>query len=236
MLRNLLPYSGFSFKSSDTVATAGIKLQMPKGLAWLGGGGYSLLGLYIHSVIYSAKDGREYTGACLPVMFENHADPIVSGREELGFPKVFTDIETQTDQNTLKASLSWGGAKWAEFVWPLSDEDHECGEDQGVRLVDAESLLVARRMPGVGDQAKTAPDGDYAAYCPSKKAGMKLLSERICHKPANLSFKSHGWEKLPTLQHIAEGFEELPIFAVVESSVVETEGWTNFDEIVRIDD
>ena len=102
LLRNLFPNASYSFKSRDTVAIISLRVQALNNLAWLGGGGYNLLGAYIHDVVYKAVDGREYCGNYLPVMFEDLADPILTGREELGFPKVFSDTDITIDERTFE--------------------------------------------------------------------------------------------------------------------------------------
>ncbi len=85
-------------------------------MAWLGGGGYTHLGLYVHGVQYVKKDGTTISGTYLPVLFENLTDPIVSGREELGMPKLFCDIETSDQDNAYRVAASWRGAPFIELV------------------------------------------------------------------------------------------------------------------------
>ena len=234
LLRNLFPNNQYSFKSKDTVATASIRLQMPTNLAWLGGGGYNLVGFYIHNVTYTAANGKEYDATYLPAMFENLADPIMTGREELGFPKVFSNINVKQDDGALKASLSWCGATWAEFVWPLAHQNGDTAAEPIARRTETERLLLHRAMPTVGDQSKMAPS-QYAAYYPSQTIDTKLHREQICPTPAKLSFTPHDWRKLPTLHHIVSRLEELPVFSITESTVAEEEGWTDFHEFAKIE-
>lgn len=235
LLQNFFPDTRYSFKSRDTVAVASVRIQIPTNLAWLGGGGYSLMGVYVHNVTYTAADGREYTGTYLPVMFENLADPIMTGREELGFPKVFSDIDIQDKGTTFKASLSWRGTTWAELSWPLTQTNGDSTTQARSQITENESILVHRQMPGVGDPGKTTPEGQYTAYCPSQQIKTKVLKEHTCLTPATLSFQPHYWRTLPTLHHIVARLDELPVLEVIESSVVDTEGWTDLSELVRIE-
>lgn len=52
----------------------------------------------------------------LPVLFEDFADPIISGREEIGFPKVFSSIDVNKLQESHYVSTSWRGAIWGRMT------------------------------------------------------------------------------------------------------------------------
>lgn len=57
-------------------------------------------------MVYQSKTEGAVRGSYLLVLFENMSDPIVTGREELGFPKVWAEIpdpalETGTTSHTL---------------------------------------------------------------------------------------------------------------------------------------
>lgn len=235
LLRNLFPSEAYSFKSRDTVAIASLRIQSLGNLSWLGGQGYKLLSFHVHDVTYTAVDGKEYTGSYIPVVFENLADPIMTGREELGWPKVFSDLETHQDDDAFRASLSWRGTTWAEFSLPLVRASSNSANEAQPKTKQTESLLIHRQMPGVGDQTRVKADGAYASYYPGQEIRTKTLSEQHSPKPANISFKAHDWQKLPTLHHIVKGLEEIPILSVVESSIIEEEGSTDFCETTRIE-
>lgn len=235
LLRNLLPTASYSFASRDTVAIASFRLQVLDNLTWLGGNGYNLMGFYIHNVTYTAPDGKQHTGSYLPVMFEDLTDPIVSGREELGFPKVYSDIVVKSDMDTYKATLSWRGATWAQFTWPLPSENGgTLTNGSSSPEQSPENVLVHRYMPGVGEQEKTAPDADYAVLYPPQKGEQKTLKKRICQSPAKVLITAHDWKRLPTLHHIVSRLQELPILEVVEASVTDTEGFSDLRDMVRL--
>ena len=93
VLENLFPNDKLRFASPDTVAHATFAATQLDNLEWLGGRGYSHFGLYIHGVQYTKDNGETVTGTYLPLLFENLTDPILSGREELGFPKLFAELD-----------------------------------------------------------------------------------------------------------------------------------------------
>lgn len=93
LLQNLLPNESYSFSSPGTIAYASFSQTTLNGMDWLGGGGYRHLGLYIEGVQYKKANGEVVKGTYMPILFESLADPIVSGREELGMPKLYTAID-----------------------------------------------------------------------------------------------------------------------------------------------
>ena len=54
-----------------------------KEIAWLAGRGYNTLGVSFPATFTGEED--EVTGNFLTVLWENLTDPIITGREELGF-------------------------------------------------------------------------------------------------------------------------------------------------------
>lgn len=118
VLQNLFPpgHKGLSFINFSTFALASIVTITLDRMEWLGGRGYTFWGLYIHGVQYTRADGSTVKGDYLPVLIEDLTDPILSGREELGLSKVFSDIEIQrplTDGYSI--ATSWRGSPWAKF-------------------------------------------------------------------------------------------------------------------------
>jgi hypothetical protein len=59
-------------------------------IEWLAGRGYNVLGVTI-PVSFTGKVDRA-VGSFLAVLWENLTDPILTGREELGFAKIYCDL------------------------------------------------------------------------------------------------------------------------------------------------
>lgn len=59
-------------------------------LAWLAGRGYSMLQVRFPATYEGERDRT--VGSFLPVLWENLADPILCGREELGFAKLWCEL------------------------------------------------------------------------------------------------------------------------------------------------
>lgn len=108
-LQNLFPTGSFAFKSPDAVAFVSFSVTTLDKMAWLGGSGYSHFGLYIHGVQYKKQDGTAVDGTYIPVLFENLADPIVTGRDDLGMPKIYCEIDIE------RSSKSYDMRAWCRL-------------------------------------------------------------------------------------------------------------------------
>jgi hypothetical protein len=79
---------GFTLAGEPVVT---VEFHYMSGIDWLAGRGYTM----IHVGWPATFKGRqsEATGRFLAVVWENLADPIISGRDEIGHPKLYADIE-----------------------------------------------------------------------------------------------------------------------------------------------
>lgn len=233
MLRTLFPSSRFRFESLDTVAYASLRFQTLTNLAWLGGHGYHLLGFYIHNVHYTDDAGIGHGGSYLPVMFEDMAEPIVSGREELGFPKVFSDISISRGSETCDITMSWKGAEWCRIH--LSDLQEDARSRPLPEVVLSEKIFVHKYLPATGMDPKT-PDADYVAMMDPEKETSQLVLEKLesCNRSAKITFDACDEGQLPTLHHIVSRLAELPIFEIVDASIAQTRGIPSLESLVRL--
>lgn len=122
-LSTLLPSADFNIKVQSGWTTATFSITKLSNLAWLGGRGYSHFGLYIHNVGHTGNisglsekaENAEKTGDFLPVLFESMADPIITGREELGFSKVFATLEANQSETSYELSAGWEGTEFCNI-------------------------------------------------------------------------------------------------------------------------
>lgn len=115
LLRNLLPTPAYRFTGTGSVAYATLSQTTLDELDWLTGAGYNHFGLYIHGVEYKQSDGEVTRGTYLPVLLEDLTDPIISGREELGFPKAYSNIDVDGRYDSCHVTASWPGAVWGRM-------------------------------------------------------------------------------------------------------------------------
>jgi acetoacetate decarboxylase len=204
------------------VAYASFRLQKLDNLPWLGGTGYNLLGLYLHNVQYKAANGTMTEGSFIPLMVEDLADPIISGREQLGFPKVFSEIDVEDQGDTFTAKLSWRGRTWCTLQLPGLREQPNATNENTV----AESILVHKYVPGTGPEVDVPPDADYAVVIPSDGDVKTSTTKRrsSLSTSSSIAFDSLDWQRLPTLHHIVSRLADVPIFEIVEATVVDANG------------
>ncbi|KAK0756061.1 hypothetical protein N5P37_011434, partial [Trichoderma harzianum] len=232
LLRNMFPSTAYSFAKTDTVAEASFTFQSIQNLSWLGGKGYELVMFQIHGVQHRSKDGSVRQGTYIPIVLENLADPIISGREDLGWPKLYSEIKFKNDTSAggnLDVELSWGGVKWAFFSWGRLDANDasrfgSSGED---------ALFVHKYIPATtGSPCRGAADADYDVLFYSSKPKILMSQEASA---AGFQILERTNKQLPTLHHVVNRLSELPILSIVEASVKKVLGQDQFMGAKKLD-
>lgn len=229
-LENLLP-AGFAFTSPGTLCEASISCTTLDGMAWLGGGGYNHCGLYIHGVNYTKHDGSKLFGTFLAVLFENLTDPIVTGREELGMPKLYSDIAAQVDSDEATVILEWRGTRFGEIrVSGLAKAQAPATNGEPTERTPGppppppeQGLFTHRYVPAVGRPGEA--DADYAVLFPNSNATKgSPEAQTLSSSTATVSFDECDWQSLPTLHHVAKGLADMPIYGIKEAKRVKANG------------
>jgi hypothetical protein len=205
-------------------------------MEWLGGQGYNFLGLFLHGASYTTASGKTIHGLHLPVLFEDLTDPIVTGRDELGMPKVFCNIEKTRGRSSQIVKTSWRGAEWGTFEWGGLEEVTGDSEEGMMGGSDAgEGILAQRYFPAVGKEKKGQSEVDYAIMDRFAEATPRpVLTRRWKAKNASIEIKAGNWKILPTLHHITSRLAEIPIYEVVEARIVEGTGVADLNHVVRV--
>ncbi|KAJ2993393.1 hypothetical protein NUW58_g1855 [Xylaria curta] len=236
LLQNLFPSKLFHFKSPGTVAYASFSQTTLNKMEWLSGSGYRHMGLYIHGVQYAQKSGEILDGTFLPVLFENLADPIVSGREELGMPKLYCSLDIWRSEKSMRIQANWRGAVFGNIVLE-GLQDVSPSEDKGtIGGEDDQGILAYKYVPQVGNRGK--PDVEYATFV-SHAEEARVVPSKILRvlkaKHASVSFDPLDWEALPTLHHVSSRLAEIPIYEVISAKIVEGLGVPDVSSARRID-
>lgn len=172
ILQNLFPpgKTCWRFKSPGTVAYCSFYQTTLGNMQWLGHSGYSHLGLYIHGVEYVKNDGENVCGTYLPVLFKNLTDPIISSREELGMPKLYSTIDIERDTTSYHIRAGWQGMTWGTFqLNGLAPKESSAVGRLGITgsMTDDQSdsgILVIRYVPKVGHELKGQAEAEYAVF------------------------------------------------------------------------
>ncbi|KAH7406223.1 hypothetical protein DE146DRAFT_436637 [Phaeosphaeria sp. MPI-PUGE-AT-0046c] len=229
VLENLFPSDKLKFAVANTVAYATFAVTQLDNLEWLGGRGYSHFGLYIHGVQYTKDNGDTTTGTFLPILFENLADPILSGREELGFPKLFCDLDVKNSGSDMTLDASWMSSKFCSLT--VKGLQETSAVDGGLpAATEEESMFFHKYIPATGSagsKERGQADVQYTAFLPSEQdasATKRRIEKTLKASSAELAFDAMDWKALPTLHHIVERLQEIPVFEVVEAKVVQGTG------------
>lgn len=231
-LRTLFPTASFRFRSPGTVAEATFLCTQLDKLGWLGGGGYHFFGLWIHGVEYVRKDGSVASGSFLPILFENLADPIITGREELGMPKVFCDIDVTKSVGSTAISCSWRGTKFVSMVLEgLREEEDRDGEEarEKAPAPQEDGLIVYRYMPTVGQRG--VADTEYPVFIGSDGSTTeRVVERRLRGEAGRVEVQPGDPTSLPTLHHIVAGLAEVPIYEILDVRTEEGRGVEDFSQ------
>lgn len=211
-LEPLLP-PGFSLWGEPRLV---LEAQRLADVDWLAGRGYDTFGVKI-PVRYSTAAGPTH-GHLLTVLFENLADPIITGREELGFSKLYCEIAfPRLADESLEVSCSWLGFDFfhlsAEGLEP-SPQTEESGEQA------PEGVFHFRYFPRVGEPGKS--DVAQVTFTPAANPAARIVRRRVGRGQAR--FRSGRWEDLPTLHHVVARLADLPLNDFSRLTVVESLG------------
>lgn len=239
LLQNLFPTEHFQFSSLATVACATFSVTTLGSLDWLGGKGYSHFGLYIHGVEYKKETGDVVRGTYLPILFENLADPILSGREELGMPKLYCELNIQKDTvGVFSMNAGWMGSKFCDMQLSNLEEATEQTSVQP-ETKDEEGLLWYKYFPKTGasgTKERGQADVEYAAFLSdSEEMKVEKKVEKTWRGKGRVIFDALDSKRLPTLHHITERLAEIPMYEVVEVKVVEGRGVSDVASARRLD-
>lgn len=234
-LKNWFPTTAFSFASPGTVAEATFRCVELHNLKWLGRWGYNYWGLWIHGVKYTCKDGAELFGSFLPVLFENEADPIITGREDLGMPKLFCDIDVGLNKNgDTSIDCSWRSNSFATMdLEGLEERTDKPSTSPGST---DDNLLLYRYIPAVGEPGKA--DAEYSVIVEREKSkDTCAVTRRMVSTKAKIEFRADDakMKALPTIGSVVAGLAGVPVYSVVEACTTEAKGLAIFSQARRIE-
>ncbi|KAI0482202.1 hypothetical protein GGR56DRAFT_619005 [Xylariaceae sp. FL0804] len=235
-LETLFPTAQFRFANPASICTASISVTTLDGMSWLGGKGYSNWGLFVHGVEYRKKDGSTINGTFLPILFEDLCDPIVSGRDELGMNKLWTQMDVTRTDDSYRMVASWRGATVLDLTLPELAADDASTEHGTIGGESDYGILTYRYIPAVGEPGKA--DAEYACVVPHADEAKTVQAQvqRVARaKTATLGFEAGDWKTLPTLHHISSALAAMPVYGVVGAKVVDGLGVPDVASCRRIE-
>ena len=214
-LSALLP-PGFTL-GTDPVVT--VTASYMKEIEWLAGRGYNMLGVYIPAVFHG-KAGP-IAGSFLTVLWENLTEPIITGREELGFSKIFADLpEPVTRDDEMNCVASWGGFKFMDLsIGQLQPQNGgEVAANSGQEK--SAGTLHYKYIPRTGEPGRA--DVQYAVLTPI--AVPNRVVKATWRGQGKLQFHRARWEDMPTQYMIVNALQSLEIVEYRGATVAHTVG------------
>jgi hypothetical protein len=182
---------------------------------WLAGRGYNTLGVSFPAIFAGKRDRA--VGNFLTVLWENLADPIITGREELGYSKIYCELpEPRVHQGETHCIASWMGFKFMDLhiknLQPAQPPATPSGKTDGT--------LHFKYMPKTGEWGSA--DVAYAVLTPADTPN-RVVQERWTAE-GTVQFHQAAWEDLPTMYNIVNAFHDLEILEYRGASVTKTIG------------
>jgi hypothetical protein len=182
-------------------------ITMLTNLGWLAGRGYNLVKIACE-IIFDGEDG-EVKGSMPLVLWENHADPILTGRDELGMTKLYCNIPNfSVVDGKLRGSADWEGFRF----FNLNASDLQPADlNSGVQPYGAPGgpkTLCYRYQHVVGDWEKAAIA--EMTVSTDGKGPAPVARERLTGK-GSFSFNAATWEDMPTQYTFVTSLASLPL-------------------------
>ncbi|MBN1315574.1 MAG: acetoacetate decarboxylase family protein [Anaerolineales bacterium] len=190
-----------------------------KEIEWLAGRGYNKLGVSF-PVIYNAQQDR-VRGELLLVLWENLCDPILTGRDELGYPKLYCELpEPRIHNGEVHCSASWMDFKFADNSFK---NGVQCSPEESLPTLNrfgGDGLLVHKYAPKTGEWC--TPEISYLALTPA--GGGKGRIQELYQGRGQVQFHPAAWEDMPTQFHIVNALRDLEIRETLDAWLIKRVG------------
>jgi acetoacetate decarboxylase len=175
---------------------------MNRDIDWLAGRGYNLVTVNL-SAVYKGEDPPIHAPYCL-VMWENMTDPILTGRELLGVPKIYADIpDHQQIGGAWYIRASHFGNKIMDMsidgLMELPAENIEEMNQAGKKS----AMFGWKYFPATG---QPGPLVSHPTLFPSENVTKKAWIGQ-----GKIQWQHLTWEQNPTQFHIVNAIADLPI-------------------------
>ncbi|MBA7562671.1 hypothetical protein ES708_04324 [subsurface metagenome] len=200
-LEKLLP-EGMEVRGEPVVT---VEAKYMTNIKWLAGRGYNVLGVSFPAVFNGKVD--HVAGSFLLVMWESLFDPIMTGREEIGWSKIYAEIpQPRTYNGETHCTANWLGFKFVDLkvnnLRQVSLE--EFAASQGKQTDDG--ILHYKYIPKTGEWGEA--DVAYATLTPP---WLHQVTQEVWEGEGTVEFHQATWEDLPTQVSIVNAFQALEI-------------------------
>lgn len=187
-----------------------------KNIQWLAGRGYAMLGISFPAIFHGKQD--KVQGSFLSVLWENLCDPIITGREELGFAKVYSEIsEPDISEHTAKVTAGWQDFDFLDLTLTNLQEVSEPAERKDDNFA---GLLHYKYIPKTGEWGEA--DVAYPVLSPVAENSTRVVKSLA--GDGLLNWNKARWEDLPTLFNIVNTLADLEVLEYSSGSLAYTIG------------
>ncbi|MEZ5811021.1 MAG: acetoacetate decarboxylase family protein [Rhizobiaceae bacterium] len=208
----LLP-EGFNLFGEPNVT---VNAMYMTGVEWLAGRGYNMLSVEIPAEFVGEKD--HVRGPFQLVIWENLADPIITGREDVGFSKIYGEIPPPRFRpNLTHCSAGWLGFRFMDMkIHDLVDAPADESEPQH------DGTLHLKYIPRTEDWGQA--DVNYPVLMTREANGknVKLVERKIGR--GSVTFHHAEWEDLPTFYPVVNTLAALKQHEVINATKTRTVG------------
>ncbi len=197
LLERHLP-EGFTLAGEPVVT---VEFHYMTEIDWLAGRGYTMIHVGWPATFAGRRD--HVTGKFLAVVWENLADPIITGRDEIGHPKLYAEIA----EPRLWDGFQFCTAGWMGFRFLKLEVSNLQEAPIGEPKAASDGTLMLKYTPRTGDwgaaetcQVTHTPDAD-----PDKTV------ERHQVGAGSVFFHRADWSDLPTMHHVVNALAALPM-------------------------
>lgn len=188
---------------------------------WLAGHGYNLIG--VSASVRFNGDADVIDGQFTLVMWENLTDPILTGRELQGVPKIYADIE---DHSVIGGVWQTSASHFGHKIVDLSARNlREPTADEIAAAADGgeNTSMGWRYLPGVSGFGETTSQ-------PTAFPSQNVITEAWVGDGA-VEWQVLSWEQNPTQFHIVNALAGLPVLE--QRPAIVSKGSTN---LILLDD
>lgn len=210
-LQKVLP-AGFSVRGEPMMSWEFVYMT---NIHWLAGRGYNMLLVRI-PVRWQSPDGQVVRdGWFQPVVWENLCEPILSGREELGWAKLFADLPApQLSDGTHRMHAAWDGFRFMEMA--LSDL-----QPSSAAPVGQGPVLHHKYVPATGAWGEA--DVDCITVTPVGGTTPRVMAHWETRQ-AQLQINPARWQDMPTQCQVVNGLHAVTLGEVVRAGIFSSEG------------
>ncbi|MDD5190233.1 MAG: acetoacetate decarboxylase family protein [Dehalococcoidales bacterium] len=185
-------------------------------IGWLAGANYNMFGVDVPCTYKSNGTDNNYFGKFCLVLWENLTDPILTGRELQGIPKIFANIEDHVKtEGEYRTNAHYRGHKIVDMT--IKETKKMTKEDmEAIRKRPGQDWFGWKYMPKTGEEGA---DVSYPTLYPLGDGTWEGVWGE-----GKVEWHELTWEQNPTQFHIVNALKALPILEYREATVCKT-GW-----------